>query len=59
MLTKHPSNSFSGLTPYICVFCRNEEKEMKSKQFDQELRKVCSEEVVVATIEQKDEEHVQ
>ena len=47
MLTKHPSYSFSCLTPYICVFCRNEENEMKSKQFGQELKKLCGEEVVV------------
>ena len=50
MLTKHPSYSFSGLAPYICVFCRNEENETKSKQFGQELSKLCKEEVVVATI---------
>ena len=25
MLTKHPSYSFSFVTPYISVFCRNEE----------------------------------
>ena len=50
LLTKHPSYSFSCLTHYICVFCRNEENEMKSKQFGPELRKICKEKAVVATI---------
>ena len=40
----------------MCVFCRNEENEMKSKEFGEEMRKICSEEGVVTTIEQKDEE---
>ena len=47
ILTKHPSYSFSCVTPYICVFCRNEENEMKSKQFGPELSKLCKEEVMV------------
>ena len=50
MLTKHPSYSFSCLTTFLCVFCRNEETEMKSKQFGQEMKKLCSEEVVITTI---------
>ena len=49
MLTKHPSYSFSCLTPYICVFRRNKENEMKNKQFGQGLKNLCKEEVVVAT----------
>ena len=49
MLTKHPSYSFSCLNPYICVFCINEENEMKIKQFGQELKKLCDEEVMVMT----------
>ena len=49
MLTKYPSYSFSCLTPYICVFCRNEENKMKSKQFRQDLKKLCKEEVIVVT----------
>ena len=49
MLTKHFFYSFSYLTPYNCVFCRNEENETKSKQFEQEMRKICNEEVVVTT----------
>ena len=44
---------------YICVFCKNEENETKSKQFGQELRKICKEEVVVVTIEQIEEDLVQ
>ena len=44
---------------YICVFCKNEENETKSKQFGQELRKICKEEVVVMTIEQIEEDLVQ
>ena len=59
MLTKHPSHSFSCLTPYICVCCRNEENELKSKRFGQELRKFCKEEVVVATIGQSKRKSVQ
>ena len=50
MLTKHPSYSFSCLTPYLCVFCRNEENVMKSKQYGQELKNLCMEESMVATI---------
>ena len=50
MLTKHPSYSFSCLTPYNCVFCRNIENETKSKQFGQEMRKLSIEEAVVTTI---------
>ena len=42
--------------PYICVFCRNEENEIKSKQFGQELRKICKEEVMVVTKEQMKED---
>ena len=49
MLTMYPSYSFSCLTHYICVFCRNEENKMKSKQFGQGLKNMCKEEVVVAT----------
>ena len=44
---------------YICVFCKNEENETKSKQFGQELRKICKEEVVVVNIEQIEEDLVQ
>ena len=50
MLTKHPSYLFSSLTPYICVFCRNEENETKSKQFGEESSKLCKEEVVITTL---------
>ena len=50
MLTKHPSYSFSCLTPSICVFCRNEENKTKIKKFRQDLKKLCKEEVVVTTI---------
>ena len=60
MITKNPSYSFSCITPYICVFCRNEENKMKSKQFGQENEKVmhgrthdCDHTCVVATTEQK------
>ena len=49
MLTKYPSYSFSCLTPYICVFCRNEENKMKNKQFRQEMKNLCKEEAMVAT----------
>ena len=45
-----PSYSFSCLTAYMCVFCRNEENETKSKIFGQYLKNLCKEEVVVATI---------
>ena len=33
----------------ICVFYRNEENEMKSKQFRKELKKLFTEEVVITT----------
>ena len=56
MLTKHISHSFSCLTLYIFLFCRNKENETKSKKFGQELRKICKEEAVVATIEQIQED---
>ena len=46
MLSKRTSYLFLCLIPYNCVFCRNEENETKSKQFGQEIRKLCSEEVV-------------
>ena len=59
MLTKHPSYSFSCLTPYICVFCRNEENKTKSKQFEHELRKICKEESMVVTTEKIQEDPVQ
>ena len=49
MLTKHPSYSFSCFTLSLCVFCRNEENETKSKQFEQELKKLCKEESMVVT----------
>ena len=58
MLTEHPSYSFSCLTPYICVFCRNKENKMKSKQFGQDLKKLCKEEAVVVTIGQCKKETV-
>ena len=50
MLTKHHSYSFLCLTSYICVFCRNEENEMKNEQFEKEMKKLCNEEVVIETI---------
>ena len=50
MLTKHPSYSFSCLTPYNYVFYRNEENKTKSKRFGQEMRKLCMEEAMVVTI---------
>ena len=49
MLTKHSFYSFSYLTPYNFVFCRNEENETKNKQFGLELNKICKKESVVAT----------
>ena len=49
ILTKHPSYSFSCITPCICVFCRNEENDTKSKQFGQEMRRLCLEELMVST----------
>ena len=49
MITKHLSYSFSCLTPYIFVFCRNEENETKSKQFVQGLKILWMEESMVVT----------
>ena len=49
MLTNHPSYSFSYYPP-IFVYFVEKKNEMKSKQFGQEMKKLCSEEVVVATI---------
>ena len=50
MLTKYPYYSFSCLTPYIYVFFRNKENKTKYKKFGQKLKKLCNEEVMVATI---------
>ena len=50
MLTKHPYYSFSCLTPYIFVFFRNKENKTNRKQFGKKLKKLCNEEVMVATI---------
>ena len=50
MVTKPPSYLFSCLTSYICVFCRNEENKTKNKQFGQEIKNMCKEELVVETI---------
>ena len=36
--------------PYICVFCRNEENEMKNKKFGQELKNLYKKKAVVMTI---------
>ena len=52
MITKHPSYSLSCITPYICVFCKNEENKMKNKQLGQEMKNLCKEKVVAATIRQ-------
>ena len=49
MLTKHPFYSFSYLTPYNYVFCRNEDNEAKSKKYGQKMRKLCMEEAIVVT----------
>ena len=59
MLTKHPSYSFSCLTPYICVFCINDENETKIKQFRQQLTKLCNKEGVVAIINQYEKDIMQ
>ena len=59
LLTKHPSYSFSYLNTSIFVFCRNKENEMKSKQFGQELRKICKEEAMVTTIGPYGRDHIE
>ena len=58
MLTKYPFYSLSCLTPYICVFCRNKENEMKCKQFGQDLKKLYMEESMVTTIVIYDRDHI-
>ena len=39
----------------MCVFCRNEENETRSKQTGEEIRKLCSEASMVVTVEQEEE----